>query len=387
MPYTNTGGGYYIPNRYTPKRPVVGRTTPNAQNAPGSARNLQQQLDFSSFSPQDVRSPLNYRAAVRQSGVVPGSVYNNPFEFTRGFEDYTSQLRGQGVQQTQPIFPQLPGSPGSGRSGGGGGGGGPAGIDQATFDWLMAQLQNKPAMISYRDLDLPDPSQYMKWDPTLFNTTRQGLTSGLAGIQQRADTEYDRALGELNRYVNPYAAGPTQANSDYAARFGAMAQANDAMGQMQQTVGEGAQADRAFGNVFALMSANDQARQAANLRALEGDRRTTAQNLGLEGNLLNLGVNMAEARGKTSFDQALQRAMFDTASQEAMQNYTRRNEVEAGNVGTLNAWQQNVLNQILGLVGSKAAGTKLPGDMSWLSVIAPGINLQGGSYPIPPVPA
>jgi hypothetical protein len=247
----------------------------------------------------------------------------------------------------------------------------------------MGQLSNKPALVNYRDLDLPDPSQYMKWDNALYNQARTGINTGLQQIQGRANTAYDQATAELQNYRNPFQAGPQQANPNYNDALLAMAAANNATGQLNQTVGEGAQADRAFGNVYALMAANDQARQAGNLRGIAGDRRTTEQNLGIEGNNLNLGVNMAEARGKTSFDQALQKAMFDTASQEAMGNYARRNEVESANAGTLNSWQQNILNQLLGLVSSKAPGTQLPGDMSWLNIVAPGINLMGGSGPVP----
>lgn len=372
------------PFRPKPKpKPPVYAPTGRTRGTP-----ILNQLDYTSYRPTDPRSPLAVASQARQMGL--NTINTNPNEFVKGFQDYTNIMRGGGNQYpaTQPIFP-MANNPGSGNrgGGGGGGGGGAAGLDQATFDWLMAQLQNKPGEVGYRPLDLPDPSQYMHWDPSQYGVARQGVTSGLAGVQERANTAYDQAQGELQRYQNPFAAGVQTTNPAMDDAMRRMAEQQGAMPALNAVEGQGVQADKAFGNMLALLSGNDQARQAANLRALAGDRRTTEQNLGLEGNMLNLGVNMAEARGKTAFDQALQQAMYGAAGQEATSNWSRQNDVEATNVAARNAWLQNTLQQLLGLVGQKAPGTALPGDMSWLSAIAPGINIQSGSYPIPAQPA
>jgi hypothetical protein len=359
------------------------KTTPTYAPA-GRTRTtpILQQLDYSSYRPSDVRSPLNLAAQARAGGM--NTINTDPNLFVRGFE--ATQRGANPFPATQPYFPMGPGGPG-GRSGGGGGGGGggPAGLDQATFDWMMAQLQNKPQGVSYRPLDLPDPSQYMKWDPSQYGVARQGVATGIEGIRGRGNEAFNTAVGELNRYQNPFGAGAQTQNPAMSEAMRRMAEQQGAMPALNATEGEGVQADRAFGNMLALLGGNDAARQAANLRATEADRRMMEQNLGIEGNMLNLGVNMAEAKGKTAFDQALQAAMLGAANQEATGNWGRRNEVEATNAATWNDWMQNTLQQILGLAGQRAPGTALPGDMSWLNFMAPGMNIQAGSQPIPRV--
>jgi hypothetical protein len=272
-----------------------------------------------------------------------------------------------GMTPNQPPpgrFPSLPGSGSRGGGGGGGGGAGPTGLDQATLDWLLGQIgAGKPQALNYNPLDLPDPRQYFgNFDSSGYDQARQGITTGLQGVQERANTSYDNALAELQRYQNPYGVGPQQQNPNYLEQFGAMARANDAGGQMNQTVGEGAQADRAFGNVYALMNANDAARQAGNIRANQADRRTTEQNLGIEGNMLNLGVNMAQAKGKSAWEQMLSQLGFDTASQEAATNWQRQNTVGDTNVANRNAWNSGLMQTLLSIIGSKAPGTTLPAD-------------------------
>jgi len=276
------------------------------------------------------------------------------------------QLRG-GLPPNRPPAGNLPGAPGRGGGGGGGGGGGaaaPEGLDQATLDWLFGQIPNqRPQDLTYNPIDLPDPRQYYgNFDTSQYDVARQGIASGLAGVQQRANTSYDNALAQLQQYQNPYAAGPQQANPNYLAQFGAMAAANGAQGQMNQTVGEGAQADRAFGNVYALMNANDQARQAGNLRANAADRMTTEQNLGIEGNMLNLGANMAQAKGQSAWEQMVRQAQLDAANQETTANWQRQNTVGDTNVGNRNAWNSGLMNTLLSIIGSKAPGTTLPAN-------------------------
>ena len=252
---------------------------------------------------------------------------------------------------------------------GGSGGGGSAGMTQEMFDYLSSIIgKGKPQALTAENLDLADPSQYMKWDPSQYNVARQGVTSGIEGIRTRGNTAFDQAQGELSRYANPFEGGLQTRNPDLQAAMQRMMQANNvAPGQVGATNEEGVQADRAMANTLALLAGTDQARSASNLRALAGDRTTFDQNLGLEGNMLNLGVNMSEARGKTAFDQALQQAMMEAANQEAMQNWTRRNQVADTNVGAQNQWNQDILNTYLQLVGGTAPGTTLPaaGTVPW----------------------
>ena len=259
---------------------------------------------------------------------------------------------------------------GGGSRGGGGGGGGAAaetGLDQATLDWLFGQLgHGKPQDLTYNALDLPDPAQfYGKFDTTMYDQAGQGVTAGIDAMRSRGNQALDFALGELGRYQDPYAAGPQQQNPYLADAMGRMAAANGSMGQLNQSVGEGAQADQAMRNAYALMSGNDRSRNAANARAIEGDRRTMESNLGLEGNLLGLGVNMAKAKGQSAWDQMIRQAQLEAANTESSQNWQRQNTVGDTNVGNRNSWNQNMINTLLQIVGSKAPSAVLPAG--WMS--------------------
>jgi hypothetical protein len=227
--------------------------------------------------------------------------------------------------------------------------------------------QGKPRDIAYEALDLPDPSQYMKWDNSLYNTARQGVQTGIEGIRGRGNTAFDAAQAELQNYRNPFEGGLQTNNPDLQMAMQRMMEANRVNpSQVGQTQYENINADRAMANQLAMLAGTDQARMAGNLRGLQGDRTTFDQNLGLEGNMLNLGVNMAEAKGKGAFDQRLQDAMLQEQQQEAMQNWQRQNTVTDTNVGNWNDWSQAAIKQYMELIGA-APGVNLPavGTMPW----------------------
>lgn len=276
------------------------------------------------------------------------------------------QVRAAGSTPGAPQNPYLGQTGGGGRGGGGGGGGGAAGgLDQETLDWLFGQLgRGRPQDLTFNPLDLPDPGQYYgNFDASLYDQARQGVTTGIDAMRARGNTAFDNALGEVNRYANPYAGGLQTMNPDQLAAMQRMAAANNAVPALQQVAGEGAQADRAFGNVYALLAANDQARQAANLRAINADRQMMDTNLGLEGNMLNLGVNMGQAKAKTAWDQMLRQAQYEAAQQEAATNWQRQNTVGDTNVGNRNAWNSGLMQTLLAMVGARAPGTTLPADV------------------------
>jgi len=257
----------------------------------------------------------------------------------------------------------LPGSGGGGYGGGGGGGGaGPQGLDQATLDYLASIIgQGRPKDINYQAIDLPEPT----WDNALYEQARGGVTSGINDIRTRGNTAIDNAIAQVNRYQNPYAGGLQTRTPDLQSQMSAMMAANrvGTPGQVTQTDQEGATADRGLAATLAMLAATDERRKEGNLMGLEGDRRVMDQNLGIEGNMLGLGVNMAEQRGKTAWQQQVDQIR----QQEAMQNWQRQNTVGDTNVGANNAWMQNALNSWLGLIGQKAPGVTLPtnGTLPW----------------------
>jgi hypothetical protein len=344
-----TGGGYYIPKGYTP--PI--KTTPN--------------MNFSGMGGGNYAAQVGYvpEGAKYLDQTMPG--WRNSTENQQAWALKALYEGAQGAQGMPQLPAMTPMGPGGGGRGGGGGGGGAAaatGLDQATLDWLFGQLgQGRPQQLQQQMLDLPDPSQYFgAFNTQPYDVARQGVQQGIEGVRGRANTAYDAAQQAMQGYMNPYGNGLQQVNPNLYDSMGGMAAANNAYGQLHQTAGEGVQADRAFGNVQALMAANDQRRQQANQQALMGDRATTEQNLGLEGNLLNLGVNMSQAKGQNAWDQMLKQLGFDTATQEAAQNWQRGNTVGDTNVANRNQWNQGLMQTLLSIVGAKAPGTTLPTD-------------------------
>jgi hypothetical protein len=266
-----------------------------------------------------------------------------------------------------PQFPTMT-QPGSGRSGGGGGGGaaGPTGLDQATLDWILAQLgRGKPQGLTANNLDLPDPSQYFgQYDTKPFDVARQGLTQGIQGIRDRGTTAIGNARSEIERYQNPYFAGLQSTTPDLQQTMQPMMQANGVNpGAVQATNNEGIQADQAMRNAMQMLAGTDQARQASNLRANTADLGDMNKNLDLEQLLLSLGVDMGQAKGQTAWDQMIKQAGFDTATQEAAQNWQRGNTVGDTNVTNNNAWNQGLISTLLSIIGSKAPGTTLPANV------------------------
>lgn len=341
MPYG--GGGAMGANPYGGRR-TPRPNTPNTynpvanQNKPGTNPRvdwLDQNL------PEWRNTPGGHQTAIANSLWGPTTGYNNP--------SFPSSGGGGGG--------------GGGRGGGGGGGGGAAGLDQATLDWLMGAVgRGAPTDVAFRPIDLADPSQYYQpFDTSAYDTARAGVAQGIADMRTRAGTAYDAAGAELAQFKNPYAQGAWAQNPDIASRFNAMFAANNApTSLMDETRNEGIQADSAFGNVQALMAGNEQARQAANLRALAGDRRMTDLNLGLEGNTLNLGVNTAQGKAKSAYDQMLADARYQADQQERLANWQRENQVSDTNAGARNTWNQDMLSTLLGIVGQRAPGTTLP---------------------------
>ena len=342
-------------NRKVPTNPLAGATKPVVTTQSGSWTVPQYTASGTPWYYSHENNPYGWEP----KGGAANTLKMNLDERRAATQEWYNQL---GVGNQPPAMPGLPGS-GGGRGGGGGGGGaGAGGLDQATLDWLMNALgRGRPQGLQQTMLDLPDPSQYLgAFNTQPYDVAAQGVTSGIEAMRQRAGTAYDQALGGLNTYQNPYRAGLQNVNPDLNNRLAAMAQANNAQGTLDEVNQYGVQADNAMGNTLALLAANDQARQAANLRALQGDRTTTEQNLGLEGNMLNLGVNMAKAKGSSAWDQMVRQAQLEAAQTEAAQNWQRGNAVADTNVNTQNQWMQSVLQNLLSLVPNKAAGATLP---------------------------
>lgn len=341
MPYGGGGGMGSNPYGTRPYKPPTRPSTPNTYNPVANANKpgTNPRVDWLDTNMPEWRNAQGY-----QQGRMADALW-------------------QGVMGSQPQMqmPSMyPTSGGRGGGGGGGGGGGPAGLDQATLDWLFGQIgAGRPQDIQFNPIDLPELNPF---DTSQYDTARAGVTSGIDAMRTRGNQALDQALGEINQFKNPFAGGMQTTNPDLAAQMAAMARANNATTALQGVTGEGIQADRAFGNAQALMAGAEQSRNAANKRAIGGDRRTMETNLGLEGNMLGLGVNMAQAKARGAYDERAEALR----QQEAMLNWQRNNQVGDTNASNRNAWNSGLMQTLMSIISARAPGTTLPTDWaSW----------------------
>lgn len=329
------------------------------------------------------KAPLAQTATFRDaigggSSYIPGgsAFYygNNPEQQSWGrtetaaYRDYLNN----GAPQWPTTMAPTGGYP---TGGGGGGGGGSAAPDYSAWGGWAAQT--RPGMLTARDLDLPEYQQYAPraWDPSQYDTARQGVASGIADARNIGNTAFDRQLAEYQAMRNPYTQGPRTSNPGVDPRLLASMQAWQGAGSggAAQAYNEGVQADQAMGSVYDLLASGQDQYQQGLMRSTAGDRMQLDQRLGGEQRMLDLGINMAQARARAEYDKEVWALGKEAADRnyearmaEASANWTRRNTVDDANVATGNAWNQNVLNTILSMISS--GGTNIP---------APGNDLSG----------
>ena len=277
---------------------------------------------------------------------------------------------------TAPTFPTtMPPFGGYPTGGGGGGGGAPAPDYSQWGGWAAA---TRPSTLKATDLDLPEYQQVAPraWDTSQYDAARTGVAGGIADARNIGNTAFDRQLAEYRAMRNPYTQGPRTTNPGVDPRLLASMQAwgGAGSGGAAQAYGEGVQADQAMGSVYDLLASGQDQYQQGLMRSTAGDRMQLDQRLGGEERMLNLGIQMAQARAKAEYDKEVWALGKEAADRnyearmaEASANWTRRNTVDDTNVATGNAWNQNVLNTILSMIASGGKGIPAPGnDLSGL---------------------
>jgi len=278
---------------------------------------------------------------------------------------------------TAPTFPTtMPPFGGYPTGGGGGGGGGAPAPDYSQWGgWAAA---TRPSTLKATDLDLPEYQQVAPraWDTSQYDAARTGVAGGIADARNIGNTAFDRQLAEYRAMRNPYTQGPRTTNPGVDPRLLASMQAwgGAGSGGAAQAFGEGVQADQAMGSVYDLLASGQDQYQQGLMRSTAGDRMQLDQRLGGEERMLNLGIQMAQARAKEAYDKEVWALGKEAADRnyearmaEASANWTRRNTVDDTNVATGNAWNQNVLNTILSMIASGGKGIPAPGnDLSGL---------------------
>ena len=305
--------------------------------------------------------------AMRQSNViVPGLVAGGSPVTGRTISEadrgYLANAR-QGPIGPLPQPTPYTGGGSGGRGGGGGGGGGPTGMSQEQLDWI-AQLLSRgaPQTATASTLDLPDYAA--TFDPTVYNQLEASL--GEAGTQSRgaANEAYGNLENYLNsNYRNAYAQGAPQQQAPGmdAASMQRMLQSQgvgpEAVAANQQGAAAG---NAAFSNLWALMGANEDTAQRNRLNRVQTDRGTTGRAIDAAMLQGRTGIGMQRGQAQTAFNERAEQMRNQIAQQEAMANWTRQNEVGDLNAQTTNAYRNQQIQALLGLLPGLAKGVQLP---------------------------
>ena len=182
---------------------------------------------------------------------------------------------------------------------------------------------------------------------------------------------FDRAEQPYLNYQNPYAAGPQITNPGVDPRLLRSMEAwgGAGSGAAAQTWGEGVQADNAMGSVYDLLGRVGQQYNQDQLSGVQGDRMQYGQGMDAASNELTLANDIARARARETWAQGgwehgrdSYNRREDNKMTKAMADWQGRNEANQTNTATTNAWNQNWIDMILGMVNSNGKNIPAPGN-------------------------
>lgn len=261
------------------------------------------------------------------------------------------------------LSPTSPTGGGSGSWGSGGSGGGQPAVNwNALYSMIGA---TKPQDFKYTDLNLPqyNAPKFYDFDPSSFNTARSAVNQQIEAGRGMGNQAYDDAMYEMQQLGNPFGTTRTT-NPGVRDAMARMMQANGMSADMNAGVDrEGVQADQAFGNVQALLSAVNDQRRDSNVRGLGGDQRRFNEGLGQEQRMLNTSIDLALSRARSQYDKDLfaygkaeADRRYEVAVQQAIANNQGRNQASQANVASQNAWRQSAANPVLDLIAQGRTG-------------------------------
>lgn len=285
---------------------------------------------------------------------------------------YTNTFDWGGSGGSAPAAPSLSPSGGSsggwgGGWGGGGGGGGGGGMDQAKFDWAVKLLsQGQPEDLAFNRLKLPKyrgKFRGKQYDVLLNKFNR--------GVRQDTRTA-NRAYNQLGRNLRQdYRNAFTNPNATYGTVGQAPGMGQKAMARMMQGQGidpsvAGAQlegagaADKAFGNLWNVLAANEDLAQRNRLQAVGQQRQTTNEALRAAALQGRTGIGMQRAGALDEYRAARDAAINQRLQQQALANWQQRNQVNATNFETDAEYRNNVISSLLGMIPGLAEGVTMP---------------------------
>lgn len=282
----------------------------------------------------------------------------------------TDYLRGIGQTGGTPTYDPGGGGGsggGGGGYGGGGGGGGGSQVTQALLDQLAGiYKQAKPSDLTANKFSYDDykGTGFYDFNDSPYREATSGLAKSVADARNRAAGAYGDARTELNQYRNSFAGAGYATDPGVSASMQRMMQAQgmDPTAATGQTQFEGVQADRAMGDVMALLGANANEAQGARQRALAGDERRTNEMISSQQTDLSTAISMAKAQAlsayekeKWAYGEQIAQQNYQKRMQIAQQNWERQNQVNDANVQSQNQFKQGMLDPITSLAMANPA--------------------------------
>lgn len=226
---------------------------------------------------------------------------------------------------------------------GGSGGYAPAGIDQATYNFLMSkyggtkpkqwtpQSYSAPQAYQYQDLRLDDRGPF---DTSQYDIAQTGLDEGFDDAFTRGGSAFDRSSAEIAEYENPYAQGMRQRTPgiDPALQqsMSAWAGAGSEAAETERQFGIGM--DQGMDSVYDLLRRSEDSYTQGLQRGIAGDRMEFDQRLGGEQRMMNSDLGRRRAKAM----QAWTDAQNDRNDQVAFSNNAGQNQAGQYNTQAYN---------------------------------------------------
>ena len=313
----------------------------------------------------------NPRQADRAAGMDPDARTAGPT--SQQIRDWVAGSSGGGAPTWPTTYPTSGGGGGGGGGYGGGGGGG-GGVSQADTNAMLAALRAaRPKPIDYQRLRLQqyDAPQMGAFDTGMYDRARTGITQGVAADRSRASSAYDGLAGTLGGQSNAYAGGPSGMASpgmrDAMLRM-MQAQGLDPSGVSAELGYEAAGQNASLSAVYDLLARAETEAQQSRERQLGMDREYANASLDDAARNLGLGVDMAQGRASSEYDQrlfdynaAVAQRRNDIANQQIMANYQGRNATNQANVTLQNNYNSSILASLLDLIRESGANIDING--------------------------
>ena len=182
-----------------------------------------------------------------------------------------------------------------------------------------------------------------------------------------------------------FQSAPTTTDPGMSAAMQRMYAANDIPTSInERTLNEGVQADDAFGNLYAILGANEQQMRNSREIALTGDERRINESLAAAARGMETGVDLAMANALEQYEKDKFQYGVEVADrnwqkniQQATHNQTGRQETMGANVAARNDANKSIIDTLLGLI---AQGVQISeADLAGLKLAAaPAPQPSGG---------